>query len=48
MKRRDATMKRIFSRRTLNLARERGLARDGDGAEGDRNHFLHERVCAEL
>ena len=46
MKRRDATMKRIFLRRTLNLARERGLARDGDGAEGDRNHFLHKAsVC---
>lgn len=48
---RDASMKprrtdeTIFERRrTLNLARERGLARDGDGAEGDRNHFLP-NVC---
>jgi hypothetical protein len=39
---------RLDALAALNLARERGLARDGDGAEGDRNHFLHERVCAEL
>jgi len=50
----DASMKprrndeTIFERRrTLNLARERGLARDGDGAEGDRNHSSSQ-TCAEL